>query len=103
MSKYFYVLGVVNDTPYRERVEYWCRNDPKKIKDIYAESPWMKDKQTFMYRVEVGKSEHVDIGKLKKVYDTDLSHIHVCNPCGIFYLEKQTCTECNKDAVTIEW
>jgi len=93
MSK-FYVLNVVD-----LKVEHWFSNDPKKIKEIYETEKWMHTKDTNMFRVEAGKKGQVDISKLKKVYDTDLSNVHICKDCYIFYLSKQTCTECNKEAV----
>lgn len=99
MSK-FYVLSVVNDSPHQEKVEHWFSNDPKQLREIYEkEKSWMSKRQTDMFCVEAGKKGKTNIWKLRKVHNTDLSDVHICQNCYIFYLSKQMCTECNKETV----
>lgn len=97
----FYVLSVLTDTPYRERVEYWCRNNKKDLQEIYANEPWMKDRQTNLFLVEIGKKDRKDAKKLRKVYDTDLTNIHICKYCEIFYLTNDNCKECSREVSSI--
>jgi hypothetical protein len=102
----FYVLSALDDSGYMPKVEYFVRNDPKEIRQIYKDSTWMHKKEHYMYIVEAGKpcdKFRVSIkNSHRKIYNTDLSAVTVCRKCHIFYLKSQVCTVCKRETESID-
>lgn len=56
-----------------------------------------------MYLVEANKPYKAEMQNATRIHNADLSNVHVCERCDIFYLNKQVCNTCKDEVKSIEW
>jgi len=98
----FYVLTALS-TGHKPRIEYRVSNDPNEIREIYKNETWMHDREHHMYLVEANKPYKAEMQNATRIHNADLSNVHVCERCDIFYLNKQVCNTCKDEVKSIEW
>lgn len=118
----FYILCVVNDTPYHEGVEQWIRFNGKEIVDCFED--WMLESEFMFYECEFDVYGGVDISEkileninyeitaknFKKAMRTmkfnasklleypEVEDMYYCKPCDTF-TKNFTCAICKSDSV----
>lgn len=63
----------------------------------------MHDREHHMYLVEANKPYKAEMQNATRIHNADLSNVHVCERCDIFYLNKQVCNTCKDEVKSIEW